>query len=139
MKRIKKIHQKGQGNNFTDYPIGVDSIYVDMLSNLDLEEELKIGNNHSVTVQDIYTEVNEQSVFDHTEIKQYYYDLPLDNNNKQILYYVETIIDSTGNLISSKLYQGNETTKLHQKDIKITQDNQNSITTIGQTVKEASI
>ena len=137
MKRIKKIHQKGQGNNFTDYPIGVDSIYVDMLSNLDLEEELKIGNNHSVTVQDVYTEVNEQSVFDHTEIKQYYYDLPLDNNNKQILYYVETIIDSTGNLISSKLYQGNETTKLHQKNIEITQGQ--NLTTIGQTVKEASV
>lgn len=137
MKRIKKIHQKGQGNNFTDYPIGVDSIYVDMLSNLDLEEELKIGNNHSVTIQDIYTEVNEQSVFDHTEIKQYYYDLPLDNNNKQILYYVETIIDSTGNLISSKLYQGNKVTELHQKDIKITQDQ--NLTTIGQTVEEASV
>lgn len=137
MKRIKKIHQKGQGNIFTDYPIGVDSIYVDMLSNLDLEEELKIGNNHSVTVQDVYTEVDEQSVFDHTEIKQYYYDLPLDNNNKQVLYYVETTIDSTGNSISSKLYQGNETTRLHQKNIEITQ-NQN-LTTIGQTVKEASV
>lgn len=137
MKRIKKIHQKGQGNIFTDYPIGVDSIYVDMLSNLDLEEELKIGNNHSVTVQDVYTEVNEQSVFDHTEIKQYYYDLPLDNDNKQILYYIKTIIDSTGNLISSKLYQGNETTELHQKNIRITQAQ--NLTTIGQTVKEASI
>ncbi len=50
--RIKEIRQKDENNNFQSFPIGVNGQYVDLLSNLNLEEELKIGGNHYVTIDE---------------------------------------------------------------------------------------
>lgn len=66
LKRIKEIRQKtGDSNNlFKSIPLGTNGLLVDMLSNLDLEEELKLGNDHyvfidqnelSLTITEYYT------------------------------------------------------------------------------------
>lgn len=65
LKRIKQIRQKTGDQNFTSIPLGVDGLLVDMMSNLDLEEELKLGGNHEVVIT--------QGV-DKIEINEYYYD-----------------------------------------------------------------
>ena len=65
--RVKQIRQKDSNNNFISYPIGVEGNFVDLLSNLNLEEELKIGGNHYVEIEDGQ---------DYLVIKEYYSKLP---------------------------------------------------------------
>lgn len=63
LKRIKTLHQK-KNDDFISIPLGVDGLLVDMMSKLDLEEDLKIGNNHFVQILD-------ENQYD-TTIIQYY-------------------------------------------------------------------
>ena len=62
--RIKQIRTKNEAGFSTGVPIGTDGILVDMLSELDLEEEIKLGGNH-------YVEITQTDVA--TEIKEWYY------------------------------------------------------------------
>lgn len=72
LKRIKQIRQKtnNQSKPFNSIPLGVDGLLVDMMSNLDLEQDLKIGSNHYVQIQ----ERDEEE----TLIKEYYFTQPKD-------------------------------------------------------------
>lgn len=47
--RIKQIRKKS-GENLISVPLGSQGQYVDMKSNLDLEQELLLGGNHSVEI-----------------------------------------------------------------------------------------
>lgn len=120
--RIKEIRQKNSSGYNTGIPIGTQGYLVDMLSNLDLEEELRIGNNH-------YVEVEENSSTNVTTVKEWYYNEPKDNSNAEVLYYVETTItsSSSGDSINCILYKGNKTGVndiiLHQKSININETN----------------
>lgn len=68
LNRIKQIRQKSSsGNYLAGIPIGTDGLLVDMLSNLDLEEELRLGGNHYVEIQD-----DDQA----TRIYEWYYTEP---------------------------------------------------------------
>ena len=117
--RIKTLRQR-DGQYFENvFPIGADGKYIDMESGLDLEQELKLGNNHYVEIQE-----NE----DTTIIRQYYLDIPkgdtaLSDLTEHIKYSVETTIDANDN-ITSLLYRGNisedESDIIHSKVIKFT-------------------
>ena len=62
--RIKQIRQRSEGSFTTGVPIGTDGILVDMISELDLEEELRLGGNHYVDIVETNTA---------TEIKEWYF------------------------------------------------------------------
>lgn len=48
---IKGSRQKVSASGYSDYiPFGADGKYIDMLSGLDLEKELKLGGNHSAII-----------------------------------------------------------------------------------------
>ncbi len=49
-KRIKEIRQKTGESFSSPIPLGTNGFLVDMLSKLDLEQELKLGNNHYVNI-----------------------------------------------------------------------------------------
>lgn len=49
--RIKEIRQKTSSGYTTGIPIGSSGYLIDMLSSLDLEEELKLGNDHYATIE----------------------------------------------------------------------------------------
>ena len=63
VKTIKGSRQKNSTGNYADYiPFGADGEYIDMLSGLNLERELKLGGDHltSITEQNgniIITEI----------------------------------------------------------------------------------
>lgn len=130
--RIKEMRQKNDNGYNTGIPIGTQGYLVDMLSNLDLEEELRIGNNH-------YVEVEEDSSTNVTIVKEWYYDKPKNDSNAEVLYYIETTITSSsnGDSISCILYKGNKTGTndiiLHQKSININE------TSISQTETKTTI
>lgn len=127
--RIKQIRKKTSNGYTTGIPIGTDGILVDMLSGLDLEEELKLGNNHYVQIKDLKETINEQQVTV-TEIKEWYLKYPKGNNDisnlpntNEILYSVKTrIIEDE---ISRTLYKGdiNDNNSLHKDKIIITENN----------------
>ena len=48
--RVKEIKSKIGDSFSTPYPIGTDALYVDVLSKLDLEEQLKLGGPHCVSI-----------------------------------------------------------------------------------------
>lgn len=62
--RIKQIRKRQNGAFSTGVPIGTDGILVDMISELDLEQEIRLGGNH-------YVEINQTSTS--TEIKEWYF------------------------------------------------------------------
>lgn len=70
--RIKQIRQKVENNDYSPYPIGSEGQYIDMLSKLDLEEELKLGGNHYVTVEEFE---------DKTIVREKYFHKPLSEIN----------------------------------------------------------
>ena len=55
--RIKQIRQKTSSGYSSGIPIGADGFLIDMLSQLDLEEELKLGGNHYADIQETDTEM----------------------------------------------------------------------------------
>ena len=84
--RIKQIRQKNASGNYMNYPIGSQGTLVDMLSELDLEEELKIGGNHYVQVDNISDEL--------TQVREWYYNKPKSENGTVV--YSLKITISTG-------------------------------------------
>ena len=94
-KRIKQIRPKtstGFGNAIS---LGVDGFLTDMVSGLDLEQELRIGGNHYVTITNTAVA---------TEIKEWFFTQPMGNNtlsqmrssNKisySVLIYIASAID----------------------------------------------
>ncbi len=62
--RIKQIRQRTSSGYTADIPIGAQGYLIDMLSGLDLEQELKLGNDHYVTIEEDD---------DITEIKEWYF------------------------------------------------------------------
>lgn len=62
--RIKQIRKKSGSSFSTGIPIGTDGILVDMISGLDLEEEIKLGGNHYVDIFQTDTS---------TQIKEWYF------------------------------------------------------------------
>lgn len=65
--RIKQIRKRSGGEFATGIPLGTDGILVDMVSELDLEEELRLGGNHYVDI--IKTDTA-------TQIKEWYFTEP---------------------------------------------------------------
>lgn len=66
--RIKQIRKRSNGSfPTTGIPIGTDGILVDMISQLDLEEEIRLGGNHYVDIVQTNTA---------TEIKEWYFSEP---------------------------------------------------------------
>lgn len=65
--RIKQIRTRSGADFPTGIPIGTDGILVDMLSELDLEEEIRLGGNHYVDIVQTDTA---------TEIKEWYFSEP---------------------------------------------------------------
>lgn len=84
--RIKQIRQKNASGNYMNYPIGSQGTLIDMLSELDLEEELKIGGNHYVQVDNVSDEL--------TYVREWYYNKPKSENGT-VLYSLQITI-STG-------------------------------------------
>lgn len=74
LNRIKGLHIKEGPNSYTDLiPFGSNGELIDMVSTLDLEEELKIGGNH-------YFEISEDEN-DITIIKEWYLTQPKGNED----------------------------------------------------------
>lgn len=100
-KRIKqiKVNTGTPGHNdFSDpnsnYPIGADALYIDFLSNLDLEQELKIGGPH-------YVKIIEGDF--QTKVQQWYFNTSISDFNRnvtvgdeRITFSVETVIPNVG-------------------------------------------
>lgn len=104
---IKGSRQKSaDGNSYGRYiPFGADGEYVDMLSGLTLERQLKLGGDHITTIS-----TNQQG---QTVITQKY----ADSESLNSFYNVVTTIGKSGNatVITSQLHwidnQGNDTLK----------------------------
>ena len=74
--RIKGLHIKDSPNSYSNLkPFGSDGQLIDMLSSLDLEEELKLGGNH-------YVELEEDDNNDVLVIKEWYYTQPKENKTR---------------------------------------------------------
>lgn len=69
--RIKQIRPKTNGGFGTSIPLGVDGLLTDMVSGLDLEEELKLGGNHYVQIYETTTS---------TIIKEWYFSQKMGSN-----------------------------------------------------------
>ena len=102
---IKGSRQK-TATGYSDYiPFGADGKYIDMLSGLDLEKELKLGGDHSASIT--------QNLQGNTVITQKY----ADEETIGAYYKVVTTIEEDANIttITSQLYwvdsQGNDTLK----------------------------
>ena len=131
--RIKQIRPKENGQFLNNIPIGTDGLLVDMLSGLDLEEQLRLGNDHYVEIQ----EVDE----DTTNIKEWYFTEKKGNRTiaqmSSLITYSTQIIITDSN-ITITLYKGDlpaqKETKipLHTKNIAITEDT--TLTTIDEGV-----
>lgn len=61
LKRVKQIRKRSNNSFLDGIPIGTDGLLVDMISGLDLEEQLKLGGNHYVDIKqtDTQTEIRE--------------------------------------------------------------------------------
>lgn len=62
--RVKQIKRRENGNFSSSIPIGTQGLFVDMISTLDLEEQIRLGGNHYVDIVDTDTT---------TEIKEWYF------------------------------------------------------------------
>lgn len=120
--RIKGLRRKNSQNSYDSLiPFGTDGAYTDLLSSLNLEEELKLGGNHSANI----SEVNNKTVITET------YDRSNKTKQSNIYdniksYQVETTIEEDGSnnttIITQKLSymdQNNVTTLLHSKRTEI--------------------
>ena len=109
--RIKGLRQKNSQGAFDALvPFGTDSIFVDMVSGLNNEEEFKIGGNHTSTIVE-----NQDGSTTITEIFK-------DINDSIVTYTLVTTIVETqdgSTIITSVLKQGNTETILRSKAITI--------------------
>lgn len=81
--RIKQIRPRQSGSFPTSIPIGTDGLLVDMISQLDLEEEIRLGGNHYVSISQTETS---------TIIKEWYFteskeDTPIEDIDDSIVAY----------------------------------------------------
>lgn len=75
MKIIKGIRQKQSSESYSSLvPIGSEGKYIEMNSNLNLENELKLGTDHFVIVEEGEYEVPEQveTIIAQNRITEYY-------------------------------------------------------------------
>lgn len=99
--RIKQIRKKSGSSFGTGIPIGTDGILVDMISGLDLEEEIKLGGNHYVNVFKTKTS---------TQIREWYFSEARENRtlsqmsqyvtfsaSVSIIYAIDTSLGETDN------------------------------------------
>ena len=136
--RIKEIRKKSSLNTFSSVPIGADGLLIDMLSGLDLQQELKLGNSHYVEIKDQTRTPDEGDPYDVTIIKQWYLDeakpstVSIDNLTSHILY--SLYIQITDDKIEQILYKGaiDSSNQLHTKVIDISP----SSTAINQQIDE---
>ena len=90
--RIKGLHTKENSSTYSDLiPFGSEGQLIDMISTLDLEEEIRLGGNH-------YAELYQGN--DQTIIKEWYYTEPKGNNTKEEMsdlctYSVKTIFSES--------------------------------------------
>ena len=85
IKRVKQIRKK-TNNGYDSVPIGTESYLVDMLSNLDLEVENRLGNCSAVQIK---------TKEDNTYIKEWYfktsdYQYISENNVQKLIDYIES-------------------------------------------------
>lgn len=164
--RIKTIRPKQEDGSFSKIiPLGTDGYLVDMISQLDLEQENRIGGNH-------YTDVKQTPI--RKNITEWYFSEPKgatpieDVNDDIVTYTVSTIIekmsqsyiiDEEGNFINIsdqdgdflvfreqlydnettikvELYKGNFKHKLHEKTIHLYKDNDSNHYIIDEQVDE---
>lgn len=74
VKTIKGSRQKNTTGDYADYiPFGADGEYIDMLSGLNLERELKLGGDHltSIVEQDGVTTITQKYADDESTGKYY--------------------------------------------------------------------
>ena len=108
-KRTKGMRQKLGTNSYDVFvPFGSDGKYIDMDSSLDLEEELKLGGSHYVTINE---DENTTSI--------------TENYTGGYRATTDIIEGENGITISSKLYKNNNF--LHRKNISITEDEEETI------------
>lgn len=123
--RVKQIIQNIGGAYPTPVPIGSQGQYIDMFSNLDLEEELKLGGNHIVEIK-----VQNSDNISNSTISEWY-----GSSTTNYTHRVETVIcqnkESTVKSINvnSYLYKYNPASSnevlLHHKQIDFTNNNNN--------------
>lgn len=125
VKQVRQVNVKnGSQNSYKSaIPIGTDGLLVDMLSQLDLEEELRIGGNHYTTIDESETVDSETKEVTYTTIiTELYYDRKTPENTT---YTVQILIIETGSLttITMELYKGkkDDNKLLHSKTITITE------------------
>jgi len=121
--RVKMIRKKASsGTGFIDIPLGTNGIMVDMLTDLNLEEELKIGGSKYSTVEETPTS---------TTIKEWYLRYPREDYSdplSDVLYSCSTTI-TTGEdsyLVDILDDQGQE---IPDDNTDIITDNSNNIIT----------
>lgn len=121
--RVKMIRKKASsGTGFIDIPLGTNGIMVDMLTDLNLEEELKIGGSKYSTVEETPTS---------TTIKEWYLKYPREDYSdplSDVLYSCSTTI-TTGEdsyLVDILDDQGQE---IPDNNTDIITDNSNNIIT----------
>ena len=95
--RIKQIRQMSGGSFNTPIPIGTNGYLVDMFSQLDLEEEIRVGGNHYVTI-------NQNNIS--TIIKEWYFsepkgNTPIDQIDDDIVTY--TVMASIANAVQTRI------------------------------------
>lgn len=105
--RIKGLHTKlGDQEYSTLIPFGSDGELIDMISTLDLEEELKIGGNH-------YFEISEEQENDIIIVKQWYLIEPKENENDLSNLCAYTVITAFYEIpVSTALNVGNQDTSV---------------------------
>lgn len=109
-KRIKQIRKRNNLNSFDGIPLGTDGLLVDMISGLDLEEELRLGNNHRVSIEEISDTV--------TQITELYYNSNSFNTLEySVVIRIEEIPAQDSTQITMTLYKGaaQAVNKLHEK------------------------
>lgn len=98
--RIKQIRPRTGGSFSTGIPIGTDGLLVDMVSQLDLEEEIRLGGNHYVDMYQTDTE---------TVIKEWYFSVS--KGSTPIEQVDDNIITYTGLITITNAVQVNIVTK----------------------------
>lgn len=98
--RVKQIKPR-QGGSFPDsgIPIGTDGLLVDMISQLDLEEEIRLGGNHYVDISQTKTS---------TVIREWYFSeskgaTPIEEVDDNIVTY--TVIASIINAVQTNMVE----------------------------------
>ena len=122
--RIKGLHVKTGPQSYSSLmPFGSDGQLIDMISSLDLEQELKLGGNH-------YVELEEDDDNDVLVIKEWYYTQPKENKTRAEMsqFCTHSVVTSfTENTATTAIEVGQDNVLLHTKRIIINPPNANKI------------